>query len=121
MGAVSTEALANIKLRTVDMFGKLPEEVETLFLKREIDLLVETADVKKVDEYDRYLELELGSSYINIRGIGNILFESLIPYLSIIKLSYAKNIFKIRINKKEKWIVTLKNLLNTLNEIVNKR
>ena len=121
MGAVSTEALANIKLRTIDMFGKLPEEVETLFLKREIDLLVETADVKKVDEYDRYLELELGSSYINIRGIGNILFESLIPYLSIIKLSYAKNIFKIRINKKDKWIVTLKNLLNTLNEIVNKR
>ncbi len=81
MGAVSTEALANIKLRTIDMFGKLPEEVETLFFKREIDLLVETADVKKVDEYDRYLELELGSSYINIRGIGNILFESLIPYL----------------------------------------
>ena len=121
MGAVSTEALANIKLRTIDMFGKLPEEVETLFSKREIDLLVETADVKKLDEYDRYLELELGSSYINIRGIGNILFESLIPYLSIIKLSYAKNIFKIRINKKDKWIVTLKNLLNTLNEIVNKR
>ena len=121
MGAVSTEALANIKLRTIDMFGKLPDEVETLFLKREIDLLVESADVKKVDEYDRYLELELGPTYINIRGIGNILFESLIPYLSLIKLSYAKNIFKIRINKKDKWIVTLKNLLNTLNEIVTKR
>ena len=121
MSAVSPEALANIKLRTIDMFGKLPEEVETLFLKREIDLLVESADVKKLDEYEKYLELELGPTYINIRGIGNLLFESLIPYLSIIKLSYAKNLFKIRINKKDKWIVTLKNLLNTLNEIVTKR
>ena len=121
MGAVSTDALANIKLRTIDMFGKLPQEVETLFLKREIDLLVESADVNKVDEYEKYLEIELGSSYINIRGIGNILFESMIPYLSIIKLSYAKNIFKIRLNKKDNWIVTLKNLLNTLNEIITKR
>ena len=56
-----------------------------------------------------------------LRGIGNILFESMIPYLSIMKLSYAKNIFKIRLNKKENWIVTLKNLLVTLNEIIHKK
>ena len=117
MGAVSLEALANIKLRTKDMYGTLPVEVENLFMKREIDLLVIEANISRVEEFSTYLEMELGSSYINIRGIGNLLFESLIPYLSIVKISYAKNVFKIRINKKNNWLDSFRKILVSLKNI----
>ena len=118
LGAVSLEALANIKLRTKDMYGKLPNEVETLFLKREIDLLVEAANVAKVEEYPKYFDLELGKDFINIRGIGNILFESLIPFLSIAKISYAQNVFKIKITKRDNWLKDLESILKNLVNII---
>ena len=63
------------------------------------------------------MELTLGKEYINIPGIGNILFETLIPYLSKIKIVYANNQFKININKTKTWIDDLENILNSLVKI----
>ena len=59
----------------------------------------------------------MGKEYINISGIGNILFETLIPYLSKIKIVYANNQFKININKTKTWIYDLENILNSLVKI----
>ena len=97
MSSPSREALARIKNRTKDMYGKLPNEVDTLFIKRDIDLLSEEADVKNINETKSMIEVILGNKYINIRGIGNLIFESMIPYLKFIKISYSNNVFKIQI------------------------
>ena len=116
--APSVEDLLNIKARTRDIFGKLPDEVEILFKKRTVDLLKRDAKVDKMNDNANNIELVLAKDYINIRGIGNILFEAMIPYLKTIKVSYIKNEFKIAITKNKGWldvlIAILENLINIL-------
>ena len=115
--APSTEDLLLIKEKTRDIYGRLPEEVEALFTKRSIDLLVRDAHVLKLEEKPKFVEILLGDDYINIKGIGNILFEALIPFLAFVKISYANNVFKILLSKGKKWISDLESILKSLLEI----
>ena len=117
--APSIEDLLVIKQKTRDIYGRLPEEVDLLFTKRSIDLLVREAHVLKLDEKQKHVEMQLGDEYINIKGIGNILFEALIPFLAFVKISYANNVFKIQLNKKKGWMNDLENILKSLLEIQN--
>ena len=118
--AVSQEALARVKNRAIDMFGHLPPEVEMIFKKRNIDLLIVDAKVEKLAEKPRAVDIVLGKDYIGIRGIGNLLFEALIPYLTMIKISYANNSFKIELRKTNTWVTDLESILKTLKEIILK-
>ena len=115
--APGLEELYAIKEKTRDIYGRLPDEVDMLFTKRSIDLLTREAHVLKLEDKPRFVEILLGDDYINIRGIGNILFESLIPFLAFVKISYAKNIFKIQLTKGKKWISDLEAILKSLLEI----
>ena len=116
--APSVEALLRIKARTRDIFGKLPDEVNKLFQKRNIDLLRRDARVDRMSDNPKSIELVLSKDYINIRGIGNILFEAMIPYLKTIKVSYIKNEFKILILKNKGWLETLEAILDRLVNIL---
>ena len=116
--APSVEALLRIKARTRDIFGKLPDEVNKLFQKRNIDLLKQDARVDRMSDNPKSIELVLSKDYINIRGIGNILFEAMIPYLKTIKVSYIKNEFKILIMKNSGWLDTLEKILESLVNIL---
>ena len=118
MSAPSREALARIKNRTKDMYGKLPTEVDTLFIKRDIDLLSDDANVENINETSKMIEIILGKTYINIRGIGNLIFEAMIPYLKFIKISYANNVFKIQLTKGNDWIKNLESILLSLSNIL---
>ena len=116
--APSLEDLAILKEKIKDIYGELPEEVEKLFIKRTIDLLVREGKVENLSEVYQKVEIVLGDEYLKIKGIGNILFEALIPYLNFIKVSYANNKFKIFINKRKTWIDDLENILRTLTNII---
>ena len=96
------------------------DEVDKLFKKRHIDLLVEDAKVKAFNDKETTIEITLGDEYIKIRGIGNILFEALIPYLQILKISYAKNVFRLRFNKRKQWVDDLIDVLKSLANIISK-
>ena len=106
-----------IKEKTRDVYGRLPNEVEKLFAKRSIDLLTKEARVLKLVDKPKFVEINLGDEYINIKGIGNILFEALIPFLAFVKISYANNTFKIVLTKNKNWIYDLENMLKSLLEI----
>ena len=108
-----------IKEKTRDVYGRLPDEVESLFAKRSIDLLTKEAKVLRLQDKPKFVEINLGDEYINIKGIGNILFEALIPFLAFVKISYAHNVFKILLNKGKNWIHDLENILKSLLEIQN--
>ena len=71
----------------------------------------------KLEEKPKLVEIKLGDEYINIRGIGNILFEALIPFLAFVKISYANNVFKIQLSKRKEWMLDLENILKSLLEI----
>ncbi|MFA6675784.1 MAG: helicase-related protein, partial [Bacilli bacterium] len=119
LSSPSIEALARTKIRTRDIFGKLPSEVELLFTKRTIDLLIMEAKVDKLSETGKGIELLLKDDYIKIRGIGNLLFQSIIPYLQIVKISYINNTFRINITKRKTWIEDLEGILKSLANILN--
>ena len=117
--ASSLDGLVSIKEKTRDVYGRLPEEVELLFVKRNIDLLSKDAKVLKLEEKPKLVEIKLGDEYINIKGIGNILFEALIPFLAFVKISYANNVFKIQLTKRKTWMSDLEGILRSLLEIQN--
>ncbi len=118
MSASTNESLMAIKAKTRDIYGKLPIEVEQLFTKRNIDLMVQECDIREVKETKYNLEINLGDNFINIRGIGNILFEALIPYLNIIKISYVNHRFKIVMTKKQTWLQDFENILRALVNVI---
>ena len=119
LAASSIDSLNEIKAKVRDVYGRLPEEVEQLFYKRAIDLMVKQCEINDIKENKMNVELYLGDNFINIKGIGNILFEALIPYLSIIKISYLNHKFKIVMNKKGNWLIDLENILKSLVNIIN--
>ena len=116
--APSIEDLAILKDKVRDIYGELPKEVESLFNKRKIDLLIRETEVEELKEVLQNVEIILGDRYIKIKGIGNILFEALIPFLNIIKVSYANNKFKIILKKRKDWIKDLTKLLECLRNII---
>lgn len=118
LSSPSLDALDGIKIRTRDIFGKLPPEVEMLFTKRNIDLLTKEAKIDSLTEKQKSIELILSKDYLNIRGIGNLLFQSIIPYLQIVKISYLNNTFKMVITKRQDWIKDLENILKSLVNII---
>ena len=116
--APAVEDLESLKIKMKDIYGELPQEVEMLFNKRKIDLLVRESEVEELSEVMQNIEIKLGDRFIKIKGIGNILFEALIPYLNFIKVSYANNKFKIIMKKRKTWISDLQSLLSVLANII---
>ena len=120
MAAPSKEVLISLKEKVRDIYGKLPKEVEMLFSKRNIDLLVRESNIQDLQEANNKVEIILGEDFVRIKGIGNILFEALIPYLNFIKVSYGNNKFKIVMNKRKDWIIDLECILECLVNITRK-
>ena len=118
--APSREDLASFKVKMKDIYGTLPKEVETLFIKRSIDLLVRESEIESLQDYSNRVEIIASDKYIKIKGIGNILFKSLIPYLNFIKVSYANNRFKIVVTKRKNWTKDLESILESLVNIIKK-
>ena len=117
MSASSSDSLAVLKRKTKDVYGTLPESVELLFVKKSVDLLLGEAGVQSLKEQPTFIEIYLAEPYINIRGIGNILFETLIPYISKIKVSYLNHRFKIVLRKDKDWLKDLEAILIGLENI----
>ena len=117
LAASSSESLLSLKQKTRDIFGKMPTQVEYLFIKRNIDLLLKQANITTVKENLNNVEIYLGEPYINIKGIGNILFESLLPYISRLKVSYVNHKFKIVIQKTQSMLNDMEGILYGLVQI----
>ena len=81
--------------------------------------MVKQCEINDIKENKLNVELYLADNFINIKGIGNILFEALIPYLSIIKISYLNHKFKIVMTKKGNWLIDLENILKSLVNIIS--
>ena len=114
----SLEDLANLQDKMKDIYGELPDEVKRLFTKRKIDVLIRESEVKDFAESNNKIDFVLGDKYIKIKGIGNILFEALIPYLQILKVNYANNVFRFSITKRKTWIDDLESILRVLMNII---
>ena len=117
LSASSTESLVVLKRKIKDIYGPLPEPVSLLFVKRNIDLLIKESEVQDVKEFKEFIEINVGEPYVSIKGIGNMLFEALVAYISKIRVSYLGGRFKILLYKKEKWLLDLEAILVVLANI----
>ena len=118
LSASNEDSLMEIKNKIKDMYGTLPEEMEMLFLKRSIQLLIYDLETCVLKEYPRTIDIELGDNFVHIRGVGNILFEAMMPYLGMIKISYLNHRFKIIVTKKGNWIYDIEKILKALRKIL---
>lgn len=119
LSASNSDSLARIKIKTKDVFGTLPSEVDLLFVKRNVDLLLKESGIAEVKENPHNLEIFIGEPFINIKGIGNLLFETMIPYISRIKMSYVNHKFKMILIKQKDWLKDLEGILSGIIEIKN--
>ena len=115
--AKTQDELIIVKQKTIDIYGKLPKETELLFRKRALDILSKEAKVKKMSESFNKIEIVLEDAFSSIRGIGNILFETLIPFISYSRIAYRNKEFVITMQKRTKWMSDLESLLSSLANI----
>ncbi len=118
ISAVSVEQLNITRQKIIDIYGKMPESVELLIEKRRIDIASTEACVKTLSERPNSIEIVLSDEYTKIRGIGNILFECLIPYIRFTKVLYKNHEFYITMQKDKKWLQNLRNILIGLANIL---
>jgi len=112
--------LKDIKKKVRDVFGKIPNEVQLLFKKRRIDLLLEGEEFDDVSEYTNAIEIKLSKKFSEINGIGNCLFESLQSYLEKIQVTYMQKILKIRLKKEGNWLLDFETIVEVISTIYKK-
>ncbi len=117
--AKNIETLTKVSKRMRDVYGRIPREVETLLKQRRIDLLASGKAFAEILEYDNEISIDLSQEFSSINGIGNALFERIIPYLAKVKVSYIQRILKIRMRKIGDWMNDLEDLLIIINELYN--
>lgn len=116
--AKSRDELVNIESQMRDIYGKIPPQVKLLLKKQEIDILQEKTKIESMSISDISLNFNLGKEYLDIKGIGNFLFEALIPFIDFIKISYTQKRFNIFMRKRKTWLDDLQSILQCLLEIV---
>ena len=99
------------KRRMKDIYGRLPEEVELIIQKKRVDLLADLPEFSNVEEVQGRIEVTLSTDFTRIDGIGTDLFNSLVPYLGILRATYVDKRLKFLIIKKDNWIASLEKIL----------
>lgn len=109
--------LNDLKANITDQFGKLPESVAKLFIKRSVDIYLAEEEFKSYNEYPKYVKLVLSDKFSSINGIGTSLFTALLKYINKIKMSYKDGLINIDIDKNGDWVDTLLNILSTVHQV----
>jgi len=114
------ESIDKLKEEIRDMYGKLPESLESLFIKRTIDIYLSTKEVfAKVSEFGSFIQLDTTEEFSNIQSVGTSLFTSLLSYLDNVKLIYDKKVIKINIYKKDNWLSIFKKVCEIILKLYN--
>ena len=99
----------------IDIYGKIPEEVEILFIKKKIDLYLKNSEVfEELAEFPNFVKLILTSDFSTIEGIGTQLFTSLINIIRDVTIKFIDNKLIVIIDKRKDYI----NLLITVMQVV---
>ena len=115
----TVDKLIILKDEIKDNYGFIPEEVETLLIKKKIEILSSKEEFSELKEFEKFISLTLSKTYSNIEGIGSELFTGLLPIIKKINIKYEDHQIKILIFKKDDYIDTLIKVLNICIKIYN--
>jgi len=103
-----------------DVYGRLPEEVALLIQKKRIDLFTSQEEFTSVEEYDTYIDILMSDTFSRINGIGNELFNSMVPYLGILKVTFLEKQLRLRIKKGNDWLNDLEKIVRNIHMLYSK-
>lgn len=106
--------------KTKDIYGNLPKEVEFLIDKRRVDLIMEYDEFSSIEEIGDTIHVYLGAAVSRINGIGNDLFEALVPYLGNLHVSFVNRQIRYKLDKKGDWIKDLYAILSKTHEVFSR-
>lgn len=113
----SLEDLDIYKEHMKDVYGRLPQEVEMLFKKREIDILASSPAISEMKEEMGSIVIMMSQEASSIRRIGIVLFEKLGKIVDHIKASFVNKQIKLRLMKNKDFLEELEQILRIINEI----
>ena len=108
-----------LKQEIKDMYGYIPNEVETLLIKKKIEILSNNNAFSDMKELENFISLTLSKSFSCIEGIGSELFTSLLPIIKKVNIKYEDHLIKILVFKKDDYINTLMQVLNICIRLYN--
>lgn len=122
LGSLSSQrAIDKYVAHLKDVYGRIPYELETLIEKKRIDLLADDPAFALVEENPNNVDIVLSDSFASLSGIGNDLFSLLVPYISVLKVTYIDRKLKIRYLKRDSWMKELKVILGLLKDLYKKK
>jgi len=115
------EALKAFVKSIRDIYGKMPKETALLVQKKRIDLLSEKEEFSSVTEEGDFIDIVLSDRFTKIDGMGSDLFNQLLPFLSILKVTFIEKRLKIRMKKRENWMDDLEKVMTVTDKLYRKR
>lgn len=103
-----------------DIYGRVPQEVKLLFEKKKIDILLNFAEFNTIEDNQYSVDLFLSKEFSSINGIGSELFNELVPFLGIIKVSFVDRILRITVKKDENYIYSLEKIMECVHRTYEK-
>ncbi len=103
-----------------DMYGKLPKPLQILFLKRQVELMINSKVnyVENIVDEDTYLDIIPGQSFLNIQGSAVQLSNRIGDTYANIRFVTQSGKIKIRVIKKGEWFQAYATLVRTIVSIV---
>ena len=102
-----------------DVYGKIPEEVELLLIKRKVEIYLNYDCFESLKEFETNIQLVLSEKFSMIEGIGSSLFTALISLLKYLKISYIDKKINISISKKSDYVFVLLNVFEIVYKLYN--
>lgn len=102
-----------------DVYGKIPEEVELLLIKRKLEIYLNYDCFESLKEFETNIQLVLSEKFSMIEGIGSSLFTALISLLKYLKISYIDKKINISISKNSDYVFVLLNVFEIVYKLYN--
>ena len=109
--------LDDLKEEMVDKTGKLPDSINMLFEKKQIDLFENKGVIESYDEYEKYVLVKLSKDFINYKGVGIAIFEMACKISNTISLKFNHDRINAQINKKPGWLYVVSDFIKGLDKI----
>ncbi|MBE6127402.1 MAG: transcription-repair coupling factor [Erysipelotrichaceae bacterium] len=113
--------LDSFKRKMKDIYGRLPEEVELVIQKKRIDILGDLEEFSSIEEIQGRIEVTLSNAFTSVEGIGTDLFNALVPYLGVLRVTYVDKRLKFLLAKRDKWLETLEKIMRIAHQTYLKK
>ena len=100
-----------------DIYGKMPEETSLLIKKKLIDILSDFEEFTSVNDCEDKVDLSLSSSFSRIDGIGSDLFNSLLPMMNSLRVTFLNKVLVVSLYKQGNWLDDLEKVMRNIHSV----